>query len=130
MLHPCRVHAIPRKSDGEYSMSIRKRTWRTAGGEQREAWVVDYTDQVGSRHLKTFDKKKDADAWAAATKVEVIRRVHTPASASITVAKAAEEWLESRRLKGREPATLAQYRTHVEYHIAPMLGAIKLAHLT
>jgi len=130
MLRLCRARAILRKSDGGYIMSIRKRTWTTRAGEAREAWVVDYTDQDGGRHLKTFDKKKEADAWAAATKLEVIRRVHTPISASITVAKAAEEWLESRRLKGREPATLAQYRTHVEYHIAPMLGTIKLAHLT
>ena len=30
-------------------MSIRKRTWKTAKGEAKEAWVVDYVDQAGKR---------------------------------------------------------------------------------
>jgi integrase len=42
-------------------MSIRKRTWKTAKGDAREAWVVDYVDQTGKRRLKTFKKKKEAD---------------------------------------------------------------------
>lgn len=28
-------------------MSVRKRKWTTAKGVQREAWLVDYTDQHG-----------------------------------------------------------------------------------
>jgi integrase len=111
-------------------MSIRKRTWRTRGGEEREAWVVDYTDQRGTRHLKTFDRKKDADAWAAATKIEVIRGIHTPASASITVADAAQRWLDRCQRDGLEPATLRGYRSNVRYHIAEMLGGVRLAMLT
>ena len=38
-------------------MSIRKRTWKTAKGEAKEAWVVDYVDQGGKRRLKTFEEK-------------------------------------------------------------------------
>jgi hypothetical protein len=45
-------------------MSIRKRTWKTARGEAKEAWVVDYTDQGGKRRLKTFKKKKEAETKA------------------------------------------------------------------
>jgi integrase len=26
-------------------MSVRKRTWTTAKGEKKEAWIVDYVDQ-------------------------------------------------------------------------------------
>jgi len=37
-------------------MSIRKRTWTSPKGEQKEAWVVDYVDQGGKRRLKTFGK--------------------------------------------------------------------------
>jgi integrase len=44
-------------------MSIRKRVWTTGGGEEKTAWVVDYTDQHGKRRLKTFAKKKDAEAF-------------------------------------------------------------------
>ena len=35
-------------------MSVRKRAWITSKGSQREAWVVDYVDQNGERHLETF----------------------------------------------------------------------------
>ena len=44
-------------------MSVRKRTWRTRTGEAKEAWIVDYTDQQGARHIHTFARKKDADAY-------------------------------------------------------------------
>ena len=43
-------------------MSVRKRTWKSPNGETKEAWVVDYVDQRGERHIKTFAKKRDAEA--------------------------------------------------------------------
>jgi integrase len=111
-------------------MSIRKRSWRTRGGEEREAWVVDYTDQRGTRHLKTFERKKDAEAWAATTKVEVIKGVHTPASASITVAEAGNNWIAACKAAKLEPATLMQYESHLTHSINELLGNTKLALLT
>ena len=45
-------------------MSVRKREWTTRKGEAKEAWIVDYTDQEGERHIKTFKRKKEADAYA------------------------------------------------------------------
>jgi integrase len=42
-------------------MSVRKRTWTTRKGEQKECWIVDYADQGGDRHIRTFDRKKEAD---------------------------------------------------------------------
>ena len=38
-------------------MSVRKRKWKTGSGEEREAWIVDYFDQAGDRHIETFDRK-------------------------------------------------------------------------
>ena len=38
-------------------MSVRKRRWRSPSGEMKETWVVDYTDQAGARHLKTFIRR-------------------------------------------------------------------------
>ena len=58
-------------------MSVRKRRWTTRGGEAKEAWVVIYTGQSGSRHLKTFDRKKDADAYHATVRVDVKAGIHT-----------------------------------------------------
>jgi len=31
-------------------MSVRKRTWTTAKGEQKEAWIADYTHNGRRRH--------------------------------------------------------------------------------
>jgi hypothetical protein len=42
-------------------MAVRKRRWRTRNGDAKEAWVVDYVDQEGDRHIETFQRKKDAE---------------------------------------------------------------------
>ena len=44
--------------------------------------------------------------------VDVRTGTHTPVSKSITVAQAAEDWITSVGLEGREAATLVQYRQH------------------
>ena len=43
-------------------MAVWKRRWKTKLGEEREAWVMEYSDGKGNRHLETFARKKDADA--------------------------------------------------------------------
>jgi integrase len=111
-------------------MSVRRRTWTTRKGEQREAWIVHYSDQEGRPHIQTFAKKKDADAYHATVRVDVGKGVHTAASKSITVAQAAEDWLKYVELEGREPATILGYRIHVNRHIVPRFGGEKLAKLT
>ena len=63
--------------------SIRKRTWTTRKGETKTAYVADYFDQHRKRHIKTFGKKKEAEAWLTDVKGEVKRGIHTPASTSI-----------------------------------------------
>src|SRR6476469_2817317 len=65
-------------------MSIRKRVWTTPSGQPREAWVVDYYDQAGERHIETFDRKKDADARHATVKIDVSKGIHVAASGSCT----------------------------------------------
>ena len=55
-------------------MSVRKRSWKTAKGEVKEAWIVDYTDQAGQRHIETFERKKDADAKHAEVRSTQARR--------------------------------------------------------
>ncbi len=111
-------------------MSVRKRGWKTDRGESREAWVVDYSDQLGHRHLKTFARKRDADAYHAQVTVDVGAGIHTADSRSITVAEAGALWLTSREAAGVERATLAGYREHLTLHIVPLIGATKLAALT
>lgn len=116
-------------------MSVRKRAWTTLKGETKEAWVVDYVDQTGSRRLKTFAKKKAADNFAATANVEIRAGVHTADSASVTVAEAGRQWVDTaeKGSPGREPlerATVTAYRQHLKLHIEPYLGGVKLSQLT
>jgi hypothetical protein len=87
-------------------MSVRKRIWKTAAGDERHAWLRDYTGQSGKRHVKTFARKKDADAFIAKAKVEVREGVHTADSDSVTIANAADLWLTTGAARGLERSTL------------------------
>jgi integrase len=111
-------------------MSIRKRSWTTAKGEQKEAWVVDYADTAGKRRLKTFERKKDADVWWRKVGNEIVEGVHTPDSQSVVVAEAAGLWLETCRANHLEGATIDAYEQQVRLHIKPFLGDVKLSQLT
>ncbi|MGO9629513.1 MAG: tyrosine-type recombinase/integrase [Xanthobacteraceae bacterium] len=111
-------------------MSVRKRTWTTRKGETKEAWIVDYADQNGKRHLKTFEKKKQADAFATTAKVQVRHGIHTADSESVTVAAAGKLWLATAEKNELECATVDQYQQHLDLHIAPYLGRVKLSQLT
>ena len=109
-------------------MSVRKRTWTTRRGEAKEAWIVDYVDQRGERHIKTFARKKDADAHHAEVAVDVSKGIHTPESRSLTVKQAAEQWLAAAEIEKLERSTLDHYRTHVIKHIVPKIGASQARH--
>jgi integrase len=112
-------------------MSVRRRTWKTNSGELREAWVVDYVDQAGDRHVETYDRKRDADRRHAAVLVDVSQGTHTAASKSLTLAEAADEWLHAvEHVKKRERTTVVMYQQHLDNHILPRLGDRKLSNLT
>jgi integrase len=111
-------------------MSIRKRAWTTAKGEVKEAWIVDYRDQKGERTIKTFARKKDADAFETTMRVEVRDGTHTAFGKSVTVAEAAASWLTAARAAGLERATTDEYERHADMHILPALGRLRLAELS
>jgi integrase len=111
-------------------MSIRKRTWTASHGEMREAWVVDYADQNGDRHIKTFATKKQATDWQSTAHIEVKRGVHTASSRSVTVAEAGKLWLETAGKNKLERATIDHYRQHLNMHIVPQLGRLKHSELS
>src|SRR6476660_6200021 len=110
-------------------VSVRKRKWVTRSGEEREAWVVDYIDQHGERHIETFAKKKDADARHAEVRVDVKAGIHVAPSKSVNVREAADSWVKAAEAHGLERSTIKQYREHVE-HIVPFIGAIKLSEIS
>jgi integrase len=109
--------------------TVTKRHWKTAGGLERAAWIVSYS-AAGKRHIRTFPSKREADAWKVETLHEIARGIHTPPTASITVAEAGERWIEQCRTDGLEATTVRQYHQHLDLHIMPIIGPMKLAHLS
>ena len=108
-------------------MSIRKRTW-TAAGETKSAWVVDYLHQ-GRRKLKTFDLKKDAEAWAVTMRHEISIGTHA-SDTKVTIEEAVDLWIGHGAAEGLERSTIEPRKRHLKLHIAPFIGRAKLAELT
>jgi integrase len=111
-------------------MSVHKRTWKNRDGSKGEAWIVAYTDQGGTRRTKNFERKREANAFHATVSVDLRKGIHVPDSQSVTVAEAARIWLDACEGRGLERATLAPYRQHVDLHIIPLIGAVKLSTLS
>lgn len=112
--------------------SVRKRKW-THNGVDREAWIVNYTDQAGKRRLKTFDKKKDADKFRTQVEVEIERGVHVPDRETFTVRYAAEQMLidfEKRvKIGDFTKASLHNLESKLRIHIVPRFGGVLLTEL-
>jgi integrase len=107
-------------------MSVRKRT--LGDGEIR--WQVDYRDGAGRRRHRQFQTKREADAFHAKARTEVAAGVHTPDSASITVAEAADLWIARCERDELERTTILAYRQHIDLHILPYTGTVKLSRLS
>ena len=111
-------------------MAVRKREWTTRKGEERMAWVADYFDQEGVRRLRTFKRKKDAEAFHTKTSVEVVEGTHVAEAAAVSVKEAGQLWLQSCEADGLERGTLLQYRQHLELHINPFIGSVLLSEVS
>ena len=110
-------------------MSVRKRSWKGPNGETKSAWQIDYIDAGGVRRRETVATKKEADARHAAVAVGVANGTHTADATSVTVAVAAQQWLDDCD-PVCERATVVAYAQHVRLHIVPRLGAVRLSQLT
>ena len=106
-------------------MSVRKRKWVTKSGQDREVWIVAY-GKGKDRHIKTFERKKDADDYHAEVCVSIKAGTHIAPSKAQTVAEAGEAWIAAAEARGLERASIKQYREHLKLHIAPALGPMKL----
>jgi integrase len=125
-----RLRPAPKSEEGKVGMSVRRRTWKTPNGETKEAWVVWYSDQHGKPHIKTFGRKKDADAYHASVTVEVREGRHTPDSDSITVAEAGKYWVATAEANSLERTTVEHYQYLLDAHIVPIIGKVKLSRMT
>ncbi len=115
--------------------TITKRKWKTSKGEEREAWVLAYTDQTGKRHKEQFPRKKEADA----RRIEVEGQVSTGAfreeARRKTVTDAIDAFikhLEKRHERDEKVTTMYLRNTtgQLNTHVKPHIGHVKLSELT
>src|SRR5579862_6461853 len=94
-------------------MSIRKRSWKNANGEESVRWIVDLMDANGQRERRQFESRKEADAFRLATENAMRKGSFRGDAAKFTVKDAADEFLEyceGRRKRG-ERMTQKNYDT-------------------
>jgi integrase len=106
--------------------SIRKRVLPSG----KTVWLAQYTDGGGKRRFKQFSRKADADAYLLTVRGQVVAGVHVAESQSITVGAAANLWLEHVEEAGLEHSTVLHYTQHVNEHIRPLIGGLKLTTVT
>lgn len=113
--------------------SVSKRKW-THNGVEAEAWVVRYTDHAGKRRMKTFERKKEADAYRQRVEQEMGQGVHTAERATLTFREAAEHFIgdcERRRRIGDRMSgqTLDLYTRYIRRYLYPAYGGTKLTEI-
>jgi integrase len=118
--------------------SVRKRAWRTATGETKTAWQVDFIDGHGDRQRRHFHLKKEADTFRIDVQSQVRGGTHRPDAERVTVRALCHDFLEHcegrhRRDERMSRKTLAVLRGHVGNHLLHPehgLGPVRLSKLT
>jgi integrase len=100
-------------------MAVKRREWTNKDGSTSTAYQVGYNDASGKWRTRTYDRKKNADAFFETTKREVRLGVHVTDQDTVTVQVGCQKWLTTCELDGLETSTRAQYRGHVHNHIVP-----------
>jgi integrase len=113
--------------------SVNKREW-TYKGEKKTAWVVRYTDQGGTRRMKTFEKKKDADGFRVQVEGEITHGVHTAYNESVTFSKAVDEFVKDcyrrQKLGDLTMGGVKGYEYRLEHYTLPKFATRRVSSLT
>ncbi len=112
--------------------SVTKRKW-TYNGVEKEAWVVRYMDAMGRRRGKTFERKKEADAYRRKVEAELDNGEHVPDGDTDTIRGMGEKLIKHLELRqangGISRQRLYIYNLAFDRGIVPYIGNIKLADL-
>ena len=117
-------------------MSVRKKI-REQGSDGRKSrwWIADYTDGGGRRHQQRFKRKDDAKAHEEKSKVAIRAGTHVALDSDAHHRRRRHRLDQARRSQrhaARRPGRahhVRQYRQHVNLHIVPRIGTLKLAKL-
>lgn len=115
--------------------SVTPRVWTKADGSPGRVWMVRYLDPAtGKRPGKSFDLKKDAEAFKRKVEREIEDGTHVTKGQALTVSEVCAKYVEAseaRRRRGEVGRTrLVQINIMVDKHIAPVIGAKRFCDLT
>lgn len=101
---------------------VRKREWKTASGNHRIAYIVDYVDSRGGRQRPQFSRWKEADRFRIKIENQLSEGTHRPDANKVTVEEVCEAFLDhcQGRMERNERMTrkmLTVYRGHVANHL-------------
>lgn len=105
--------------------SIRKRSW-SHQGESKTAWQLSYTGPAtGKRTTRTFDKKKDAEAFRVRVEGDAARGERSQATPT-AVAVVCERFIRFQEMRLRDGlisrAHYEKVTRHLDLHIKPYFG--------
>jgi integrase len=107
--------------------SVSKRRWKKPDGSTAEAWAVRYRDpHTGRRPCKTFELKKDADAFRRKVEREIEDGSHTADFDAATVRKVGDAFVDDAEERHRAGtigrSRLDRFRTVNRRYVASFFG--------
>jgi integrase len=91
---------------------------------RRGRWVLDFRDVAGKRHWETYRTREEADT-ALENRLKQLRQGALVAPTKLpTFEKLAKDWLATKN--GHRVSSFAQWQVHLEKHLIPALGPIRL----
>lgn len=96
--------------------------------KRRGKWVVDFRDQSGRRHWKTFSTQKAAKDGLTELSKHVKDGTYVNPATLPSFEKVARDWLDAKRDHPR--ATWDYWRTQVERHFIPEFGPLRIDEVT
>jgi hypothetical protein len=85
---------------------------------------------VHCNRLAALTSTSEAVAFHASVAGDLRAGIHVPDSQSVTIAEAGKLWLTACEAAGLERSTDDYYRQHLDRHIVPLIGAVKLSRFT
>ncbi len=87
-------------------------------------WRVDFRDQTGARHRATFDTRKEAENGLGDFRRQISQGSFVAAKQVPLFRQVAEEWFAGKR--EHRPSTQAQWQAHIDRHLLPHIGNLRL----
>jgi len=98
--------------------------------KRRGKWVIDFYDQFGKRHWETAGtNKKEAEELLAQRLIEVGKETFRTENRDKIFPEVAKEWFDNVIVPSKRPSTVSQYRGHLDHHLIPYFGSVKLGRI-